>query len=133
VLTRAYSAAFVIHGESIPEDRPAVESSAVDIEVGEGKSVCMRPSFQKDSTSTALGPCRKRNVCAGLRRFAGQRCAGFTQTFFGCHSVSAPGGRAARSTQNAKIQICKNRNFKFAKSTKTKITKTFVQKCVLQD
>src|SRR6516165_6707111 len=45
VLTRAYSAAFVIHGESIPEDRSVVESSAVDIEGGEGKSVCMAPPF----------------------------------------------------------------------------------------
>jgi hypothetical protein len=47
VLTRAYSAAFVIHGESIPEDRPVVESSAVDIESGEGKSVCMASVFSE--------------------------------------------------------------------------------------
>src|SRR6516225_7163339 len=45
VLTRAYSAAFVIHGESIPEDRSVVESSAVDIEGGEGKSFCMLSLF----------------------------------------------------------------------------------------
>jgi len=38
---RAYSAAFVIHFESIPEIGSVVESSAVDIEGGEGKSVSM--------------------------------------------------------------------------------------------
>jgi len=38
---RAYSAAFVIHFESIPEIGSVVESSAVDIEGGEGKSVGM--------------------------------------------------------------------------------------------
>src|SRR6516225_9059360 len=48
VLTRAYSAAFVIHGESIPEDRSVVESSAVDIEGSEGKSVSMNvPLFRR--------------------------------------------------------------------------------------
>jgi hypothetical protein len=45
--SRAYSAAFVIHGESIPEDRSVVESSALDIEDGEGKSVCMASCFSE--------------------------------------------------------------------------------------
>jgi hypothetical protein len=47
VLTRAYSAAFVIHGESIPEIGSVVESSAVDIKAGEGKSVCMASLFSE--------------------------------------------------------------------------------------
>jgi hypothetical protein len=47
VLTRAYSAAFVIHGESIPEDRSVVESSAVDIKGGDGKSVCVASVFSE--------------------------------------------------------------------------------------
>jgi hypothetical protein len=42
----AYSAAF-IHPESIPEIGSVVESSAVDIEGGEGKSVCMASVFSE--------------------------------------------------------------------------------------
>jgi hypothetical protein len=37
----------VIHGESIPEIASVVESSAVDIEGGEGKSVCMASVFSE--------------------------------------------------------------------------------------
>ena len=57
VLTRACSVSFVIHVESIPEDRSVVESSAVDIEGGEGKSVCMASLFSEGQhhTSGLLG------------------------------------------------------------------------------
>ena len=55
VLTRAYSAAFVIHGESIPEIGSVVESSAVDIEAGEGKSVCMASCFSEGQHMYSTG------------------------------------------------------------------------------
>jgi hypothetical protein len=44
VLTRAYSAAFVIHDESIPEDRSVVESSVVDSEEGKARGLRIGPS-----------------------------------------------------------------------------------------
>jgi hypothetical protein len=55
VLTRAYSAAVVIHGESIPEDRSVVESSAVDIVGGEGKSVFMASRFSEGQHIYSMG------------------------------------------------------------------------------
>jgi hypothetical protein len=70
VLTRAYSAAFVIHGESIPEDRSVVESSAVDIEGGEGKSVCMASLFSEGHVQHKFLVVKGTYVCAG----AGLRC-----------------------------------------------------------
>ena len=79
--------------------------------------------FQKDNTSTTHVFCRKRHVCAGLRRLAARRSANITQTFFDATSLFAPEGRAGRSRQNAKIKKRKIRNFKNCKSQKSKSRK----------
>jgi hypothetical protein len=124
VLTRAYSAAFVIHGESIPEIRLVVESSAVDIEGAEGKSVCMMsPVFRRTAHLQHRFPVVKGtyvHVCEALRVSVSQR----SHIFFGSEFRLDPGaGRADR--QNAKTQICKNQNFKNRKIDKSKILKLF--------
>jgi hypothetical protein len=86
-----------------------------------------RPTFQKDSTSTADVSRRKRHVCAGLRRLAAGRSTKFTQTFYGCHFRL---GRGQGGPIGANAKITNRQKSKFQNKTdKTKIAKTFFQFC----
>jgi hypothetical protein len=88
---------------------------------------------REDRSSTPCLCLRKRHVCAGLRRFAGQRRAGFTQTFLWTPVPSWPRGRGGPLDASAKIKIQKNQNRTICKIAERKTLENFCHKIVFRE